>query len=286
MDKKQRTFRQRMRARVMSNMPVLVVLSLSLLFCVVYFSNRIIISVQAGEAGVLWKRFFGGTVVDRPYGEGLHLIWPWDKMHVYNVRNQAIPHSFEVLTKKGLPIVVHLTIRYRPELDLIGVLHQEVGPRYVDVIVKPEVEAVIRSVIGRYDVAEVYTTKRSLVEKIVNEALEQTSQRYVEVDDVLLTQVTLPVKVREAIEMKLVEEQKYEAFEYILKSETEEAKRKRIEAAGIRDFQKTIAESLSKEVLTAKGIRATEELAKSKNSKVVVIGAGDEGLPLILGNGK
>jgi len=274
--------KRRIRFHVAANFPAYVVSVLLLLFFIVYFWPRIFITVHAGQSGVLYKRFFGGTVVDRVYGEGFHIIFPWNIMTVYDVRYQVAPHQMEVLTNKGLKVGVTMSIRYRPETEILGVLHQVVGPDYLKKIVIPEVEAVLRTVLGRYDAEEIYTTQKGVIQQVVNEALEQVSQRFVKIDDVVITAVELPPKIRAAIEAKLEEQQLAEAYVFKLEREKSEAERKRIEASGIRDYNRMIEASLSEKVLKWKGVEATRELAQSPNAKIVVIGGGKDGLPVIL----
>jgi regulator of protease activity HflC (stomatin/prohibitin superfamily) len=255
---------------------------LILLVFILYFWNHIFVSIKPGEGGVLYRRFTGGTVIDKVYPEGFHVIFPWDIMSIYTVRYQAYQHEMFALTQKGLKIRLSLTIRYQPEYELLGVLHKTVGPDYLKRIVLPEVEAVLRTLIGNFQAEEVYSTKRALLQKIVHESLNQVSQRFVRLDDVMVTEVELPGYIQKAIEMKLEQKEKARAYEFILAKEKKEADRKRIEAAGIHDYNKKVDESLSDKVLSWKGVTATLELSKSDNAKVVVIGAGKEGLPIIL----
>jgi regulator of protease activity HflC (stomatin/prohibitin superfamily) len=266
--------------------PEFVVGILLLLFVLVYLRPRIFITVHSGEAAVLYKRFSVGTVVDKVYAEGFHIIAPWDIMTVYDVRYQTILHNLEVLTNKGLKIEVILSIRYRPETEVLGVLHQVVGPDYLNKIVIPEVESAVRTVLGQYDAEEIYMTKKGVLHQVVNEALEQASQRFVKIDNVMITEVNLPPKIREAIEVKLEEQQLAEAYVFKLDREKKEAERKRLEAEGIRDYNNLIESSLSENVLKWKGVEATRDLSKSPNAKVVVIGGGKDGLPVILDTNK
>ena len=272
----------RRRAHMETHFPAYVVGVLMFLFFIVYFWTNIVITIHSGELGILYRRLFGGTVVDRVYGEGLTIIWPWNIMTVYNVRYQTTPHQMEVLTRKGLKIQVNLSIRYRPETEVLGVLHQVVGQDFLQKIVIPEVEATLRTVLGRFDAAEIYTTKKGVVQQVVNESLEQVSQRFVKIDNVMITGVELPPKIKEAIETKLEAQQMAEAYEFKLEREMKEAERKRIEAAGIRDYNILIESSLSDNVLKWKGVEATRDLSRSENSKVVIIGGGKDGLPVIL----
>jgi len=265
-----------------TNLPSLLVVLLIFLFLVLFFWNHIFVSIKAGEGGVLYHRFSGGTVTDMVYPEGFHVIFPWDIMSVYNVRYQVQQHKMYALTQKGLKIRLSLTIRFKPEYDLLGVLHKKVGPNYLQTVVLPEVEGVLRTLIGTFEAEEVYSTKRALLQKIVHESLNQVSQRFIKLDDVMITEVELPVYIQKAIEMKLEQQEQSKAYEFKLEKEKKEAERKRIEATGIHDYNKKVAESLSDEILTWKGVTATLELSKSDNAKVVVIGAGKDGLPIIL----
>ncbi len=269
-------------AKLKKNLPSLLVVLLISLFLIFYFWNHIFISIKAGEGGVMYHRFSGGTVTDKVYPEGFHVIFPWDVMSVYTVRYQVQRHEMYALTQKGLKIRLSLTIRFKPEYDLLGVLHKKVGPDYLKKIVLPEVEGVLRTLIGTFEAEEVYSTKRALLQKIVHQSLNQVSQRFVKLDDVMITEVELPEYIQEAIQKKLEQKEQARAYEFKLEKEKKEAERKRIEAAGIHDYNKKVSESLSEEILKWKGVNATLELSKSENAKVVVIGAGKDGLPIIL----
>lgn len=281
-----RTLRARCRYNLDTHFPEYVVGILLILLVFVYFWPKIFITVHSGEAAVLYKRFLGGTVVDKVYAEGFHVVLPWNIMTVYDVRYQALLHKLNVLTNKGMKITVSLTIRYRPETDVLGVLHQVVGPNYLDKIVIPEVESTVRAVLGRYDAEEIYTTRKGVIQQVMNTSLDQVAQRYVKIDGVMITGVDLPPKIEEAIEMKLEEQQIAEAYTFKLDRENKEAERKRIEAEGIRDYNNTIESSLSENVLKWKGVEATRDISKSPNSKVVIIGGGKDGLPVILDTNK
>jgi len=272
----------KIKIRLRENLSLMIVTTLIVLFVIIYFWHSIFITIKAGEGGVLYLRFFGGTVVDKTYPEGFHIIAPWDIMTKYNVRYQVVHHQMHALTRKGMRINLTLTIRYKPEYILLGVLHQRVGPDYLDKIVIPEAEAVIRKIIGRFDAGEVYSTKRALIQRIVNEAIHEVSQRFVRIDDMIITSVELPQAIRKAIESKLEQRELAAAYEFKLLREEKEAKRKRIEAKGFHDYNKIVDASLSDRILTWRGVQATLELARSNNAKVVIIGAGKDGLPIIL----
>ena len=249
-----------------------------------FLFNMIVYNIYPGEAAVFWSRFFGGTDTLSVYPEGIHFIFPWDKMYVYNVRIQEIKPEMDVLTKNGLQVHIRLSIRYAPEYKLLGILHQQVGMDYADKVIIPEIEAVIREIVGTLDAEEVYTTGRKLIVEAINKAIEQVAQRYINIDDVLVRGITLPEEVAESIRNKIKQKHLAEAHTYVIEREKKEATRKRIEAEGIRDHLNTIASSRFEkdQYLNWQGIKATEKLAESQNSKIIIIGSGKNGLPLIL----
>ena len=268
--------------RLRENLSLIIVTVLIVLFAIIYFWHSIFITIKAGEGGVMYLTFFHGTVVDKIYHEGFHIIAPWDKMTRYNVRFQVVHHKMFALTNKGMEINLNVTVRFKPEYGLLGVLHQKVGPDYPDKIVIPEAEAVIRKIIGQFNAEEIYSTKRALIQKIVNEAMAEVSQRFVRVDDMIITKVELPLAIKTAIESKLEQRELASAYEFKLIREKKEATRKKIEATGFHDYNKIVGESLTDRILTWRGVQATLELARSKNAKIVIIGAGKDGLPIIL----
>lgn len=260
-----------------------VILGFAFAFFVAFFWNDIFVKVRAGEAGVLYRLFQGGTVTDTVYTEGLQIVAPWNTLFLYDARVQQVPDHFTVLSQDGLAIQVEVSIRFRPQFEQLGLLHKHFGPDYIEKLVKPEVQAQLRLVVGQYKPEEIYTSQGFIVQTAVQGALAELAERYVLLDDLLLKSVILPVPVAESIESKLRAQQLSQEFEYRIQSETKEAERKKIEAQGIRDFQDTITGGgISDQFLRFKGIEATLELAKSPNSKIVIIGGGDDRLPLIL----
>jgi len=240
-------------------------------------------TIDSGNAGVLWK-LFGGTQPD-VLGEGVHLIAPWNRLTRYDARTQDHKEQLHILTANGLSVALEASIRYRVARDELPRLHAEIGPDYYEVIVAPIVRSESRKVGGRYAAEEIYSTRREVVEReVLDEARRAIAGKHVELEAILIRDVDLPENIKNAISEKLEEEQKALKMQFTLNRERQEAERKRIEAAGIADFQKIVATGISPELLRWKGIEATEKLAQSQNAKVVVIGAGKDGLPLILGN--
>jgi len=263
--------------------PYLILSSFLLVFFVVIFFNRIAISIHPGELGVLWRRLGGGTQLDTVYREGLHVILPINKMYVYNVRKQQLTDNIEVLTVDGLTVGVRYSVRYFLDKDTLPLLHEHVGPNYVNVVVLPEVRSVIRTVFGQDRPEEIYTSQRALQERINVLSKTHLEARFVSLDDVPIEGITLPAKIRAAIEEKLVQQQADASYQYRQSIAIKEAERKRVESDGIKVYNDTVRSSLTPDILAWHGILATEELAKSPNAKVIVIGAGKGGLPLILG---
>lgn len=240
------------------------------------------VRIPSGHAGVLW-RFFGGTE-DEVYGEGVHIVPPWNAMYVYSVRRQDRKEDLRILANNGLEVALEASIRYRPVTAELADLHVEIGPNYYEVILAPVVRAEARKVGGRYTPEEIYSTKREAVEGEFFEAVTQAIRgKHVNVEAILVRDVDLPSTIKQAIGEKLEEEQKALKMAFTLNRERQEAERKRIEAQGIADFQRIVAQGITESLLRWKGIEATQQIAESANAKVVVIGSGKDGLPIILG---
>jgi len=259
-----------------------IIFGLICLLVLVYMFKMIVYNVMPGQAGVFWDRFTG-TQVDYIYTEGLHLIFPWNKMYIYNVRIQEVSPTLHVLAKTGLKVNLYLSIRYAPKSTFLGMLHQRVGPDYVNIVIIPEIEAVLREIIGTMNADQIYTTGRTVIVKAINQAIEQVEQRYIDVDDVLIKKIELPESVEKTIRFKIEQKHLVDAHTFIVEKEKKEAERKRIEGEGIRDQLKIISSAIPEgQILTWKGIQATQEIAKSDNAKVIIIGGGKDGLPIIL----
>lgn len=256
-----------------------------LLFLLIFFWPTLFVTIHSGEVGVMYRRFAGGTQTDKLLGEGIKFVPPWDRIYVYNVRVQQIATTLPVLTQEGLTITLDLSIRYHPEIEMVGLLHQRVGPDYPVKVVQPEVESAVRTIMASRPMDDVFGSAQTLIQTIVSESLEQVSQKFVKVDEVLVTKVALPTPVRDVIEGKMVEKEKAEAYEYRLQVAKLEAERLLVEANGIGNYNRVVNATLTPTILTWQGIQATKELATSPNAKTVVIGnRGTDGLPLILGN--
>jgi prohibitin 1 len=255
------------------------------LMVILIFSNATFLTINAGERGVLFKRFAGGLDKDKIYQSGFHVIAPWNTMYVYIVREQQLEEEMNVLSSNGLNIAVDVTVRVHPKFDKIGELHETFGREYMNSLVRAEVRAAVRKVIGRFQPEELYSTRREEVTQLIISNLEPTlNDNYVELRAALIRDIKLPEKVKTAIEEKIEAEQKALKYEYILEQERREAERRIIEAEAKAKANQVLSASLTDKILQDKGIEATLQLANSPNSKVVIVGGGGKGLPLILGN--
>ncbi len=259
----------------------LIMFILTVIALILLIWHRVFITVEAGEAGVLFKRW-SGTVIDRVYSEGFWIIFPWDKLTRYNLRIQEIKHDFAVLSKQGLTIDIKISIRFRPDSNMVSILHQKIGPNYITSVVIPEVEAVIRRFFGQFNDEEIYTSKKAILEKIINDSREELSDKFIILDDLIVRKIEFPKTVQDSIQSKITQYHKFKEYEYRIEREKLEAERKVIEANGIDKYKRIISKDLTDNYLRWKGIEATNNLAISDNSKVVIIGAGKDGLPLIL----
>jgi regulator of protease activity HflC (stomatin/prohibitin superfamily) len=275
---------RRLKAFVRRHAPYLILLLFLLSFFVVFFFDRILISIRPGELGVLWRWLGAGTQIDTVYREGAHVLLPFNRMYIYNVRKQQFSDTIDALTVDGLTVKVRYSVRYYLDKDTLPLLHQRVGPDFVSVVVRPEIRSVMRMVFGQYKPEEIYATQKAIQERISQISKTHLEARFISLDDVPIETITLPVKISEAIEAKLALQQVDQEYAFRLSIAAKEADRRRIESAGIKVYNDTVNPSLTPSVLAWHGIQATQELAKSPNAKVVVVGSGKNGLPLILGN--
>lgn len=269
--------------KIKKNSVTVTIASLIILFFVVYMADLIFITVYPGYAGVLFRRIFdSGTVINKVYDEGLNIIAPWNKMYVYDVRIKEKKQSVNVLSQNGLTIQVIVSLRYHVVREKAPILHKKVGPEYEDKIIIPSIISSVREVVGEYRPEEIYTTARHLIQdKLLTEVIEETGRIPIVYDDVIVENITLPDLINNAIELKLKQQQEFLEYEFRIKKAEKEVERTEKEAIGIRNFQKIVTESLSPDLLKWKGIMATLELAKSSNTKVIIVGGGENGLPII-----
>ncbi len=240
--------------------------------------------IGPGEVGVLFRTLTVGTETRFVYPEGINIKWPWNRIYRYEVRIQKQDETVHGLAADGLRITSDISVLYYPKADNAGKLHRAIGPEYADRFVRPTAVEAVRSVIGKYDPHELYQVDMTRLEKEVMETIEANKQDLIVFDQVIIRRIELPKEINQAISRKLTEEQNALAYEYVLEQARKEAERKRIDAIGYQTFYSIVADALTPQLLTWRGIEATVELSKSNNSKIVIVGGGKDQLPLILGS--
>ncbi len=250
---------------------------------VVYILATSTQTIESGEAGVLYRKFGGGVDTTETFNEGFHIIAPWNTMFIYEVRQQEVFEQMTVLSSNGLDIKLDASIWFQPNFYKLPSLHKEKGENYTERVILPAIRSATRSVVGRYTPEQIYSSKRDAIQQeIFEETKGILDGQYVQVNNVLVRDVTLPPTIKEAIERKLRQEQESLEYEFRLEKAEKEAERQRIESEGKAAANKILNASLTDKILKEKGIEATKKLAESQNTKIILIGGGDDGLPLIL----
>lgn len=316
------------RARRRARSPLLA--ALVALMVLLFILPQSLVFIEPGHGGVLWRRFGGGTAFEPALGEGTHLVLPWDKVYVYDLRLQSWEANLQTVTADGLAISLDVVLRFRLSASNLAFLHASVGPDYVAKLIRPQVEAVVHELVALYPIEQVLGALRTEIQRATLTALTDRgrlnsmgrldpftgtdardppmgsaatvgtpsaatggtvnvdattlNRALALVQDILISRIVMPDRVRAAIEAKLEQNQRAQEYEYRLAAERAESERKVIEADGIRRAQEMIAGSLTPGYLTYRGIEATLALAASPNAKIVLIG-GANGLPLILNTG-
>jgi regulator of protease activity HflC (stomatin/prohibitin superfamily) len=245
-------------------------------YCVVY--------IPSGHAGVYYNLLFGGTDTRHIRKEGIQFKFPWDHIFDYDVRIQQLTYRYSVISSDGLTVQFNTSVRWQPRVESLGLLQKFIGPDYALKIVIPETQTALREVVGNTPIDQIYSTNVVILQRAVVRAVQEISGKFIVIDNILITDVDIPEALRKAIEAKVTQFQNSLQYDYVLSVAKKEAERKRIEAEGIRDFQNIVTPGISENFLRWKGIEATLDLARSDNSKVVVIGS-QNGLPLILDTG-
>jgi prohibitin 2 len=307
--------------QVTRHLPGLSVIVMMGLLIVVVLWPYVVITVPSGKVGVLWKRFNGidiycwcwvgrGTVLDprELREEGLHVIWPWDRLYLYDLRLQSSTQTYNAISKDGVNVGAQISVRYQLLHNSVAVLHKFIGPDYLTSVIAPEIGSQARQVISQYTAEEVYTSRETIQKQIRDEAqrslsanlnklvqpeaMEQPEPKHydsflqdaIQILDTLVLSIELPPEIVAAINRQTEQYYMIQEYKFRVLREAEESKRKQIEADGIAAFQKTVSQGISDSYLRWRGIEATLALAQSPNTKIVIIGSGKDGLPIILGN--
>jgi prohibitin 2 len=312
----------RRRSRLLvRNLPGLSIVLMVLLLVGVVLWPYMIITVPSGHVGVLWHRFLGfdsycwclvdrGTVLNprELREECLHVIAPWNRLFIYDLRLQSKSETYHAISKDGVNVILQIDTRFQLLHNSVGVLHKFIGPDYFETILSPEIGAQARAVIARYTAQEVYTSRDRIQQEIHDEAqktladkldklvqpsaMEEADPRHYDdflassilVLDTLVLGMDLPPEIVAAINRQTEQFYMIQEYKFRVQREVEESQRKMVEANGIAAFQRTVSQGISDSYLRWQGINATLALAQSPNAKVVIIGSGRDGMPIILGN--
>jgi regulator of protease activity HflC (stomatin/prohibitin superfamily) len=293
---------------VKRQLPTLVAYLLVATLIGVVLAPFMLITVPSGYVGVLWKRFGGGTVLDprRLKAEGLRITLPWNRVFLYDLRLQSATETYNAISKDGISLTATINTRFRLKREAVPQLHQSIGPNYIRALIIPEIGNRTREVISEYTAEDVYSTKRSEIQNEIRHRAESTlgekmmeggegeeeesSPYRIPLDamlnlmNTLILGIELPAAVEAAINRKVEQYYISEEYKFRVAREMRESQRKRIEAEGISEFQQIVSQGISDSYLRWRGIEATFQLAQSNNPKVVIIGNGKEGPPIILGN--
>jgi regulator of protease activity HflC (stomatin/prohibitin superfamily) len=293
----------RWRRFVDRNLPsVVIYLMVATLVAVVLYPHMVI-TVPSGYIGVLWKRFSNGTVLDPRLlkNEGFNFVSPWNRVFLYDLRLQSFTESYNAISSDGVNLTASVVVRFRLQRDAVPVLHQAIGPNYEQVLIQPGIGSLTREVMAGYTAEQVYSTARQEIQEKIRDLVEnRLSEKMMEHEgeesyrvsmrdtiilyDILVTGIELPAAIVGAINRKTEQYYISEEYKFRVEREKRESERKKIEGEGIRDFQQVVSQGISDSYLRWRGIEATLQLSQSTNSKVVIIGSGKDGLPIILGN--
>ncbi|MBI5021302.1 MAG: prohibitin family protein [Ignavibacteriales bacterium] len=237
--------------------------------------------IPAGYVGVV---DFFGIVSDRTLGAGINTVNPMAKIQKYSIQTKEHKEAMQVLSREGLTIGLEISALYRLNPDSAARVYKTIsGGDYETIVLIPQFRSMSRAVTASFQASALYSTERErLGEAIMAELAKVVAPRGIIIEATPLRNVGLPSQLTDAIEQKQRADQESQRMEFILTKEKQEADRKRIEAQGIADFQKIVATGISDQLLRWKGIEATMKIAESQNAKVVIIGSGKDGLPIIL----
>jgi len=236
--------------------------------------------IPAGNVGVI---DFFGTVSDHTLKAGINVVNPFAHIHKFSIKTCELKEAMEVPSKEGLNINLESSALYHLDPMKAAEVYKTIGPDYVDIVLVPQFRSVTRGVTAAFEAKALYTSKRDTIENLMKIDLDKlVGPRGIIVESMPLRKVGLPPALAGSIEEKLKAEQESQRMEWVLAKEKKEAERKKIEAGGIADFQSIVTKGISEPLLRWKGIEATEKLASSTNTKVIIVGAGKDGLPLIM----
>lgn len=258
-----------------------------IVIALIIFARSTFIILQPTERGIVFKKYTSGLDVENVRGEGLNIIAPWNDIIKFNINEQTLEETMDVLSKDGLSINIDVSVRFNPVPNEIGLLYKKFKTDYTNKLVRQELRSAVRRIIGEYTPEELYSTKRRQIESQIEDSTRSVlTTNNVELKALLFRSIKLPETIKKSIEEKLKADQEAQKQKYLIAKARLEADQRKIEAEGKATANRILNASLTANILKEKGIQATEELAKSQNAKIIVIGGGKDGLPIILNTDK
>ena len=265
-------------------MPKLLVLGLIVVISLFIFGSQMYTNVQPGQKGVMFYTLGNGLDTEKTYGQGMNFYFPWNKMIVYDVKTQTLAYRVDGKDKNQVQCALAMNIIYHPVETEIGYLENKVGPDYINKLIKPKIEDIALTVIKDYTYDEIISEKKDEAKLLIEETMQlELASRHIVIEEIKISDIIISADIEKAITEKVEAEQLALKQQYVLDKERQEAERKKIEANGIAEFQRIVNKTITPQLLKWKGVETTQEIAKSENAKVIVIGNGDGDLPIILG---
>jgi regulator of protease activity HflC (stomatin/prohibitin superfamily) len=250
------------------------------LACILFLLSSMTV-IPAGHVGII---DVFGNVPNKSLKPGINFVNPFAHIEKMSIKTQELKEEMNVPSREGLSVVLEASALFHINPEVAPDLYRSIGANYIEIMVEPNFRSVTRGITASYDAQALYTSNRELLASRMDSLMNgAVSKRGIYIENILLRTVTLPDRVANAIQEKLQAEQEAQRMTFVLEKERLEAERKVIEATGIQQFQEIVKQGINEQLLKWKGIEATQELAKSSNTKVIVIGNAKDGLPLILG---
>ena len=252
-------------------------------------------SVKQIEHGTVGVQVLFGKVQENVLESGLHFINPLVEVTPFTIQTQNYTMSekdnegqqqgddaIRVLSSDGLEVTIDLSVLYKVNPARAPFILQNIGEKYQDIIVRPVTRTAIRDNAVNYQAVDLYSIKRQEFQAKINQTITQSfAKNGLEVQQILVRNISLPSSVKASIESKINAEQDAQKMQFVLQKERQEADRKRVEAQGIADYQKILSTGLTDKQLEYQSILAQKEIALSPNTKIIIMG-GNKGNPIML----
>ncbi|MBN1186392.1 MAG: prohibitin family protein [Bacteroidales bacterium] len=262
-----------------------IIFTIAIFILIIIIFRNIFVILQPTERGIVFRKLTSGLDIENVRTEGLNLMAPWNDMIIFDVSEQQIEETMDVLSVDGLSINLDVSIRFRPKEKEIGLLYKNFRQNYIENLVRPELRSEVRKIIGQYTPEQLYATKRQEIENAILSSTEiRLDSNHVQLTALLFRSVKLPASIQKSIEEKLTADQESQKREYLQQIAEKDAQIQITQAKGKAESNRILSASLTDKILQEKGISATEALVNSPNAKIIIIGSGESGLPIILGN--